>query len=127
MRSASLLASPRRSARRAFAAWALCAFGGGCLFGDDLVRAQPPPPPPGPSAALAPAPLPSGRLPDTARPLRYEVSLVVDPAKDRFTGDVTVHLEIPVATQAIVLHGRELTISRAELAQAVQALKEALS
>jgi aminopeptidase N len=47
--------------------------------------------------------------------VRYEVSLVVDPAKDRFTGDVTIHLEIPRATQAIVLHGRDLTISRAEV------------
>jgi cytosol alanyl aminopeptidase len=111
MRWASLLPP----ARRALAAGVLCAFGGGCVFGDDLVRAPPPPPGPGPTAALAPPPLPSGRLPDTARPLRYEVSLVVDPAKDRFTGDVTIQLEIPAPTQAIVLHGRELTISRAEV------------
>ena len=118
MRRVSLLAFSLRRARRALAAGVLCASAGGCLFGDDLVRAPPPRPPPGPSAALAPPPLPSGRLPDTARPLRYEVSLVVDPAKDRFTGDVTIHLEIPAATQAIVLHGRELTISRAEVTSA---------
>src|SRR5262249_27519902 len=64
----------------------------------------------------APPPLASGRLPGTARPIKYAVSLAIDPAKDRFLGDVVIQVEVPATTQAIVLHGRELTIGRAEVA-----------
>jgi aminopeptidase N len=110
------VASPLSPALRALTTALLLALGGGCLFGDDPSRTPTPAPTPGPSASLAPPPLPSGRLPDTARPLGYDVSLVVDPAKDRFTGDVTIHLDVPAPTQAIVLHGRDLTIWRAEVA-----------
>ena len=89
---------------------------GGCVPGNDITRA----PAPIASTELAspvPPPLDSGRLPGTARPLRYDVSLAIDPARDRFTGDVGILVEIPAATQAIVLHGRDLTISRAEVIQ----------
>jgi alanyl aminopeptidase len=89
---------------------------GGCVPGNDLTRA-PTPITTTEAAAPAPAPLESGRLPGTAKPLRYEVALAIDPAKDRFTGDVGIAVEIPAATQAIVLHGRDLTISRAEVVQ----------
>lgn len=70
-----------------------------------------------PSRATLPVPEPlkSGRLPGTAAPLRYAVSLVVDPSKDRFLGNVTIDIEIPKLTQAIVMHARDLTISSAEL------------
>jgi aminopeptidase N len=70
-----------------------------------------------PSRASLPVPEPqkNGRLPGTASPLRYALSLVVDPAKDRFLGNVTIDIEIPKLTQSIVMHGRDLTISNAEL------------
>jgi aminopeptidase N len=74
-----------------------------------------------------PPPLDSGRLPGTAKPLRYEVALVIDPAMPRFTGDVGITVEIPAATQAIVLHGRDLTISRAEVVQGEQHLAASAS
>lgn len=63
----------------------------------------------------APEPLKSGRLPGTAAPLRYAVSLVIDPAKDRFLGNVTIDIEIPKLTQTIVMHARDLMVSSAEL------------
>ncbi len=86
----------------------------GCAGSDDLTRAPLPQPTAAEIGAPAPAPLPNGRLPDTARPLRYELSLAIDPDKDRFTGDVVITLSIPAATRAVVLHGRDLTIGRAE-------------
>lgn len=86
----------------------------GCAGSDDLTRAPQPQPTAAEIGAPAPAPLPNGRLPDTARPLRYELSLAIDPDKDRFTGDVVITLSIPAATRAVVLHGRDLTIGRAE-------------
>ncbi len=87
---------------------------GGCVPGNDLTRA-PTPMSAEDVGAPVPAPLESGRLPGTARPLHYEVALTIDPAQARFTGDVGITVEIPAATQAIVLHGRELNVSRAEV------------
>jgi cytosol alanyl aminopeptidase len=89
---------------------------GGCVPGNDLTR-SPTAAPTREAAAPVPPPLDSGRLPGTARPLRYEVALAIDPTRERFTGDVGITVEIPAATQAIVLHGRDLTISRAEVVQ----------
>lgn len=89
---------------------------GGCAPSNDLTRA-PTAAPTRVTAPPVPPALDSGRLPGTARPLRYEVSLAIDPARERFTGDVGITVEIPVATQAIVLHGRDLAISRAEVIQ----------
>src|SRR5690349_497611 len=104
-----MLASSWKGRLFALGAFVLC----GCGPTTDIVRA--PPPAPAPEVVLAlPPPLPSGRLPDTARPLRYALSLVVDPAKERFTGDVTIDIHVPAATSAIVLHGRDLALLRAE-------------
>src|SRR5689334_1899573 len=78
---------------------------GGCLPGNDITRAPTPTVTTDVTSPI-PAPLESGRLPGTARPIRYDVSLAIDPAKDRFTGDVGIVVEIPAVTQAIILHGR---------------------
>jgi alanyl aminopeptidase len=86
---------------------------GGCVPGNDITRA-PDAVPAGDGATPVPAPLASGRLPGTAKPLHYDVALVIDPARERFTGDVTITIEVPKATSAIVLNGRDLTIVRAE-------------
>ncbi len=100
--------------RRAALLFATGLLGGACASSNDITRAPAPTTAlPAPTAA-APAPLASGRLPGTAMPTRYALALVVDPAKERFTGDVTIDVEIPSTTSAIVLHGRELTILRAE-------------
>ena len=86
----------------------------GCAAGNDITRAPLPAAPGATSASPAPAPLASGRLPDTARPIRYALSLVVDPAKERFLGDVTIDVDVPAPTQAVVLHGRDLSVIRAD-------------
>jgi aminopeptidase N len=87
---------------------------GGCIAGNGLAR-SPTPGRAGAAGARVPPSLAGGRLPVTATPLRYDVALVIDPAQARFTGDVGITVEIPAATQAIVLHGRDLNISRAEI------------
>lgn len=90
------------------------ALAAGCGAGNDVTRAPQPAPAAEEARSVAPDPLPSGRLPGTARPTRYALSLVVDPAKERFLGDVTIDVDVPATTQAIVMHGRDLTIVRAE-------------
>lgn len=88
----------------------------GCSPAADLTLAPVPKRDEPARAALpAPPPLRSGRLPGTASPIRYGVSLVVDPAKDRFLGHVTIDIDIPKTTQALVLHARDLTIASAEV------------
>jgi cytosol alanyl aminopeptidase len=106
------------------ALFAGCFAAAGCLTGSDVTKAPLPAPTSTVRALPTPAPLPTGRLPDTARPRHYQVSLVVDPAKDHVLGDLSIDVDVPAATESIVLHGRELTILRAEVTidgQAVQA------
>lgn len=64
--------------------------------------------------AQAPASREDGRLPSNVRPTRYALAIVLDPAKERFTGDVTIDVEILEKTSYIVLHGRGLSVLRAE-------------
>ena len=108
------MALPYRRARRALTLAAITATAGGCLFGDNGVRTPEAPPRPSPTST-APPPLASGRLPDTAKPTRYTVSLAIDPANPRFSGSVTIAVEVARPTQAIVLHGRDLGVSHAEI------------
>ena len=103
-----------RLARRALSLSALTASAGGCLFGSDVARA-PDPTPTASAVSAAPPPLASGRLPDTARPTRYTVSLAVDPAHPRFSGSVVIAVVLPRPTAAIVLHASDLSVSRAEI------------
>jgi aminopeptidase N len=99
--------------RRLFLLTALAASAAGCLFGDDPARTAGPLP--SATTASIPPPLASGRLPDTARPTRYTVALAVDPKKDRFSGTVTIALDVPRPTSAVILNARDLTVTRAEV------------
>lgn len=63
----------------------------------------------------APASREDGRLPRGARPTRYALSIVLDPAKERFTGDATIDVELLEPTSFVVLHGRGLGVLRAEV------------
>src|SRR5262245_59972417 len=85
-----------------------------CAGSNDTTRAPDPAAAQGAGGAAAPPPLASGRLPGTAKPLEYALSLIVDPTKDRFSGDVTIDVHVPATTRAIVLHGRELSVGRAD-------------
>ncbi|MCC6523952.1 MAG: M1 family metallopeptidase [Polyangiaceae bacterium] len=83
-----------------------------CAASTDLTV---PPPKVHPSFTIAiPEPLPSGRLPGLALPKRYELALVVDPAAERFSGEVVIDVVLPRDTPVVVLHAAELDISRAE-------------
>jgi aminopeptidase N len=114
MRSSSRL-------RHVFAAAAV--LGGiGCGAPADITRSPPPEVAKAPEIQV-PAPLATGRLPGTAVPLRYSLSLVVDPAKSRFSGDVTIDVDVPRATRAIVLHGQDLSIERAAVMVSGEAIR----
>lgn len=56
-----------------------------------------------------------GRLPRSARPTRYALSIVLDPAKERFTGDATIDVQLLEPSAFVVLHGRGLGVLRAEV------------
>lgn len=103
--------------RRSRALWLalLAVAGGGCGSSGDVTIAPQAKAAPRTSAPAAPPPLSTGRLPGTATPLRYALSLVVDPTKERFLGNVIIDLDVPAPTPAIVLHGRDLVISSAEI------------
>ena len=83
------------------------------------------PPPAAPTPAPAPvstvvapsSPPPAaredGRLPALATAQRYELNLVVDPTQPRFSGVVRILVNIPAATQYVVLNGRNLNVTHA--------------
>ncbi len=52
--------------------------------------------------------VPTGRLPGTAVPRHYELALAIDPAAERFHGDVTIALELARATRTIWMHGERI-------------------
>jgi alanyl aminopeptidase len=72
---------------------------------------------PAPQVAPAPAALvaPELRLPAIAHPLRNEVDLAIDPAKDTFTGTITTELAIDKPTNVVWLNANEIDVDRATL------------
>jgi alanyl aminopeptidase len=54
-----------------------------------------------------------GRLPATAIPKRYALSLRIDPKEARFSGTVTIEVDIPEPTSHVVLSGRDIHVVRA--------------
>ncbi len=87
-------------------------------------HSPPPPPPTAPqtradapaasttSAAIEqiPSPREDGRLPASARPRRYALTLAIDPAQERFQGEVTIDVDLTGSTSHVVLHGRDLNV-----------------
>ncbi|MDI1479796.1 M1 family metallopeptidase [Polyangium sp. y55x31] len=86
----------------------------GCIPNAPVFRVQPTTTPTE-QAPKPPPPLANGRLPDTARPLRYALSLWVNPKEPRFTGEVTIDVEIPRPTSHVVLHAAEIDLRRAQV------------
>lgn len=66
-------------------------------------------------ALPAPAPRDDGRLPSTTRPVSYDLSLVVDPSQQGYSGKVKIAIELTEAVGAIVLHGNGLDVQQAVL------------
>lgn len=96
----------------------VCALVLGCgAAGTDLTVSPPPATPSGKAQVPLPVPPPEkdGKLPATAEPLRYAIDLTIDPAKERFAGRVRIGVQIKAKTSAIVMHGRDLSIERAEI------------
>jgi alanyl aminopeptidase len=60
----------------------------------------------------APEPRDDGRLPDLAAPVRYALSLRLDPVEARYTGVATILVDVKQPTYHVVLHGRDLHVSR---------------
>ncbi len=54
-----------------------------------------------------------GRLPMTVKPHGYHVALEIDPTKERFSGHVTLEVDVPAATAYVVLNARDMNVSRA--------------
>ncbi len=77
-----------------------------------------PAPAPAPAAETAPAPppvAPAFRLGDAIRPVSYQISLTVDPARPDFSGVARIEVELSRPTAHIWMHGVGLTIGQAFL------------
>jgi alanyl aminopeptidase len=66
-----------------------------------------------PVARAPPPPRDDGRLPTSARPVRYALSLRIDPKQPRFSGTATIQVEVLEPTFYVVLHARDMNVSRA--------------
>src|SRR4051812_40046671 len=78
------------------------------------ISSAPPPPPAAPVIVAEPEPAPQkdGRLAPLAAPVKYAVSLEIDPNQDRFSGKVQITVQVPEPTTFIVLHARDITVAR---------------
>ena len=65
-----------------------------------------------------PAPRADGRLPAWARPLHYRLSLDIDPAATRFSGETIIDVALDEPTAALVMHAADLTFERVEVTTA---------
>jgi alanyl aminopeptidase len=61
----------------------------------------------------APAPRDDGRLPSTVTPQRYALALRIDPTQQRFSGTTSIQVAVPGPTWNVVMHARDMSISRA--------------
>jgi alanyl aminopeptidase len=68
------------------------------------------------------ASVPSGRLPQTVRPIRYALEVAIDPRRTDFSGRATIEIELVRATRRIWIHGRGLDVSRVQLRPAFDAI-----
>ncbi len=86
---------------------------GGMQPAPDLTQGRLATPPDQDRPEAAPAANPEGRLPQTVTPLHYALELHVDPSKPRFDGKVTIVVALAETTSVLVLHARDIHVSRA--------------
>jgi cytosol alanyl aminopeptidase len=67
----------------------------------------------GPAGPPAPAPRDDGRLPATVTPQRYALTLRIDPSQPRFSGTTSIQVAVPEPTWNVVMHARDMSVSRA--------------
>jgi len=59
--------------------------------------------------------IPVGRLDGSVEPLRYDIELRIDPSKVRFSGVVSIDVNVAETRDAIWLHGKNLHVTEAYL------------
>jgi len=64
-------------------------------------------------AAFAAEVVPTGKLPEDAKPLAYALDLKIDPKADRFNGHVRIKVKLAKPADHLWLHARELDIAKA--------------
>jgi aminopeptidase N len=65
------------------------------------------------SVPSPPPPRDDGRLTDTVTPQRYSLELRIDPSQPRFSGTTTIQVVVPRPTSYVVMHARDMNITRA--------------
>ena len=95
-------------AKIAFVFFALAAACGPAPIEQPLPKVVPAPREPPP-----PAPRADGRLPDLARPTQYTLAFDIDPRKERFSGKVSIAVDVPASTHHVVLHAHNLHVTEA--------------
>lgn len=58
---------------------------------------------------------PTGRLPEGVTPRSYDLVLAIDPAAERFSGEVTIEVELAEPRDTIWLHGQGQRVSAVEV------------
>jgi len=58
---------------------------------------------------------PTGRLPEDVTPRAYDLALSIDPAAERFSGEVTIEIELANPRDTIWLHGQGQRVSAVEV------------
>ncbi|MGH8495225.1 MAG: M1 family aminopeptidase [Gammaproteobacteria bacterium] len=67
------------------------------------------------SAGADPGAAPDGRLPGDVVPQAYRLELTVRPARDRFSGQVDIALDVRKAVDGFWMHGQRLDVGEADL------------
>jgi aminopeptidase N len=58
---------------------------------------------------------PAGRLDQIVVPTKYDIELTVDPSQERFSGNVSIDVQINESTSSIWLHGKDLDVGEVYL------------
>lgn len=68
-----------------------------------------------PASALAQSapPLPTGKLPDTVKPIAYRLDMTILPEQERFSGHSEIDIDLKQPASSIFMHGRDLKVSKA--------------
>lgn len=105
--------------------WCLTAlFAAGCGAPQEPPQATLPPAEPATSASVASPspPPPTLRLPSFARPVRYDLTLTLDPSQEKFRGTIGIDLTLTEASSVLWLNRTNLTINDAQMTAGGQAL-----
>ena len=75
--------------------------------------------------ATAAEAVPTGKLPEDAKPLGYALDLKIDPKADRFNGHVRIQVKLAKPADHLWLHARELDVAKVTLTDASGKTREA--